>query len=179
LGWSGDPQGRTQQVDLMRSLVMLRKSVMFLHYHPERGFGQKKIINVWWRGRGGNADLMLLLVHLIRQHWVWEDAQIRLLRIIANEEGVEDTRRSMEKLLEKVRVKAEPVVLVRTHPTQLPLEIITQWSQDADFTLIGMQFPEANKAKEYGDRLHHLVEAVGSALLVRSGQIEGDLLEAG
>ncbi len=28
---------------------------------PHRAFGRKRVINVWWGGRGGNADLMLLL----------------------------------------------------------------------------------------------------------------------
>ncbi len=44
----------------MRQAASLGKSVLFLREDEELGFGRQTVINVWWRGRGGNADLMPL-----------------------------------------------------------------------------------------------------------------------
>ena len=46
MGWSRNPAGRVMALDMMRDLVALEKSVLFLRYDLERGFGQRKIINV-------------------------------------------------------------------------------------------------------------------------------------
>lgn len=179
MGWSRNPDGRAVQMDLMRHLVALQKSVLFLSYDLERGFGQRRIINVWWRGRGGNADLMLLLTHLIRQHSAWEDANIRLLQIIDGQDGIEPTRTHLEQLLKEVRVAAEPVVIVRADRTKPLTEVIAEWSYDADLTLLGVPLPDVNKTEVYSQRLNELVQTVGSVLLVRNAQVEEDLLSTG
>jgi amino acid transporter len=179
MGWSNTDQGKVKQLDLMRSLVALRKSVLFLNYDRQRGFGQGKIINVWWRGRGRNADLMLLLAHLIRQHHTWERSQIRLLRIIDSAGGVEQTKASMEQVLKKARVEAEPIVLVRKNPAQPLFELMIEASREADLTLLGVQLPEAKNLETYSQRLDALLAGVGSVLLVRSGEVDPTLLQGG
>ena len=175
LGWSRTAPGRAMQVDLMRNLVALQKSVLFLHPDLERGFGKQQTIHVWWGGRGGNADLMLLLAHLIKRHGSWKDANIRLLRIIDSEKGLEDTRVHMEKLVEDVRVDAEPVIIVRTDRTESIGDLIAKNSQDADLTFLGIQLPDANDVATYGERLNDLVEKVGTVLMVRNAS-QDDLL---
>jgi amino acid transporter len=179
MGWSGTTEGRTTQLDLMRNLIALGKSVLLLNFNPAHGFGHHKRINVWWGGRGGNADLMLLLAHLISQHPTWENAQTRLLRVVEGQEGVEQTRTHTEQLLTGVNVSADPVIIVRPNSSKPLSEIIAEWSDDADLTLLGMQLPEADELEEYGHRLNDLVQVVGSVLLVRSAQVEEDLLTTG
>ena len=178
LGWSRSPEGRVKQVELLRGLCAHRKSVLFLNYNPQRGYGKRKTINIWWQGRGGNADLMLLLAHLIQQHHTWQGSRIRLLRIVNNEQAVEDTRTHMEDLSKSVRVPVEPIVIVRANAEQSVAEIISQSSADADFTLLGMHLPVANEVQPYCDRLNDLVQAVGSVLLVRNAELDEDLLAA-
>jgi hypothetical protein len=102
LGWSGTPEGRVSQLELLYRLVQLRKSVFFLNYDEGRGFGQQRVIDVWWGGRGGNADLMLILAYLIRQHRSWYGAKIRLLRVINSPDGYAQTRAHMEQVLKNV-----------------------------------------------------------------------------
>lgn len=179
MGWSGTPDGQEMQVSLMRDLVAFNKSVLFLNHDFDRGFGQHKIINVWWRGRGSNADLMLLFVHLIRQHRTWDGAQVRLLRVIDSPEGAEATQTHMGQLLNRINVEAKPVIIVRESRQQPITEIIAHWSQDADLTLLGMQLPTAEDVTIYSQRLNDLVQSVGSVLLVRSAQVEDDILATG
>ena len=137
------------------------------------------MINVWWQGRSGNAELKLLLAHLIHRHGDWYHSSIRLLRIIDSVEGVEQTRTHLEQMLTAVRVEAEPVVIVRRDPSQPIAEVIKANSNFADLTLMGMKLPDANEVETYSQRLNELVKGVGSVLLVRNAQADEDLLTTG
>jgi hypothetical protein len=176
MGWSRTPGGRATLLRVMRDMTDLGKSTMFLHTDERRGFGDMSSIDVWWGGRGGNADLMLLLAHVIRLNGVWGDAELRVLRIVDSEEGVEPSRRHMEGLLEDVRVDATPEIIVRTDPSRPLVDLISTHSRATDLTLLGMQKPAGGSADTYGERLQQLVEAVGTVLLVHNARPRDDLL---
>ncbi|MFW6089057.1 MAG: hypothetical protein ACODAB_04835, partial [Gemmatimonadota bacterium] len=178
MGWSRTPEGRATLLRVMRDMTELRKSTMFLHMDDQRGFGDTSSIDVWWGGRGGNAELMLLLAHVIRLNGVWGNALLRVLRVVDSEEGIEPSRRHMEGLLEDVRVDATPEIIVRTDPSGPLADLIATHSRATDLTLLGMQKPERGTADPYGERLQELVDAVGTVLLVHNGQPRRDLLSA-
>ncbi|MCC9077307.1 hypothetical protein FKZ61_014470 [Litorilinea aerophila] len=178
LGWSRTAEGRMAQMKLLRDLASLGKSVLFLHCRDGHDFGRRAVIDVWWRGRGGNADLMLLFAHLITQHRAWANARIRLLRVIDGEEGRTQTQLHMTQILEEVRVVAEPVVIVRTCPSQPIAEILAEQSRETDLTFLGLQLPEPPQDSAYSETLDSLVQQVGSIVLVRSANAE-DVLDVG
>ena len=178
LGWSGTPEGRADQVALALKLYRIEKSIIFLHYDSERGFGERKTINIWWRSRGGNADLMLLLAHIIKQHASWGQANIRLLRVIGSQDAVAETLAHEQAELRKVRVVAEPIVIVNKGMERPIEEIIHEESEAADLTILGMNLPNEDAIIPYSEGLNTLVESVGTVLVVRSA-IESINLLAG
>ncbi len=178
MGWSDTPAGRTTLMRVFRNMAELGKSVLFLRVDPDRGFGAGDVIDVWWGGRGGNADLMLLLGHVISRHGDWGGAELRLSRIIEHETGREQTRAHMESLLDDVRVNATPHIIVRTAGQPIS-RLLSEHSRDVDLSILGMQIPGPEEAGAYGERLNELVEAVGSVMLVYSAQPQEDLLRAG
>lgn len=175
LGWSRSAQGRTAQLLLMDVLVRMRKSVLFLHMDEDAGFGKKKTIDVWWRGRSRNADLMLLLAHIVAQHRDWRGATIRLIRVIGNEEGRTQTENHMRQLLNDVRVVGEPVVLVLPDDTPITQAFHNQ-SRQTDLTILGMNRPNEEESELYGQRMAELSDVIGTVLLVHSADAE-ELLE--
>lgn len=171
LGWSRSPEGRTKQLMLMNVLVRMRKSVLFLHLDEEAGFGKRKTIDVWWRGRSRNADLMLLLAHIVSQHRDWRGATIRLIRVIRSEEGRQQTEGHLRQLLEDVRVVGEPLVLVL--PEDMPIaQALQKQSGRTDLTILGMNRPEEDESEVYGQRLAGLADAIGTVLLIHSADAE-------
>jgi amino acid transporter len=169
MGWSRTPKGRQTQFEIMSTLHRFQKSVLLLKHATFRQFGRYKVIDVWWRGRGPNADLMLLLAHIINQHPRWHDARIRLLRIIKGEQGREDTLRHMKALLKQVRVSAEPIVIVQDHGLPPTNEILVEWSNEADLTIMGLNIPDEADLAAYAERMDETIARMGSVLLVRSG----------
>ena len=177
LGWSGTAEGRAILMRLLRRMDRMKKSVLFLHMDEARGFGQRKVIQVWWRGIGGNADLMLLLAHLIQKHEDWMGSTIRLMRVTDKAEGVESVKAHMMKVLDAVRVEAEPVVLVRSHPDEPIRDIMCGASAEADLTFIGLHAAEDDEARAYADYFHDLIEEIGTVLLVHNSQRDHELLD--
>jgi amino acid transporter len=175
MGWSGTEGGRAKLMQVLRRIAALEKSMLFLNVDPERDFGQHRVINVWWGGRGGNADLMLLLAHLIRRHNDWGGAEVRLSRIIEGEEGRERTRAHLEELLDEVRVEATPNIIV--HPGRPQPDLFAEHSRDVDLTLLGMPVPPTGEESAYAERLDGLARAVGTVMLVYNAQVSDDLLE--
>jgi amino acid transporter len=176
LGWSRTPGGRAQQIRLMDTLAMLRKSVLFLQYNSERAFGCKEVIDVWWRGRSHNADLMLILAHIVAQHRSWRGAKVRLLRVIHSEEGCSQTEAHLRELLDTVRLSAEPVVIVA--PAAQPFaQTVAEWGRETDLTFLGMNRPPQEEQAAYAEQLNILISNLGSVMLVHSG-MEEELLES-
>ena len=170
MGWSRTPGGRGLLLNVLRDLADLHKSVLFLKVDANEGFGRHRVIQVWWGGRGGNGDLMLLLAHLVARHRDWEGATVRVLRMVGRPEAVDRVQAETERLLEAVRVEAEVRVIVRDDP-DLPFpQLVAQHSADADLTVLGMQRPSPETAEGYGTGLNELVQAAGTTLLVHNGE---------
>ncbi len=172
LGWSRDRRGREGELRLLRNLYTLNKSVLYLHYDEERGFGQRRKIDVWWGGRSRNAELMLLFAHLITRHRSWYQSHIRILRIVEQEMGLEQAEMHIEKMLREVRVDADPEILVKRSPSQSISSVIRERESDADLTLLGMKVPEEEEIPEYAGYLNDLMDTIGTVLLIRSAQKE-------
>jgi amino acid transporter len=176
LGWSGKWEVQKTQLQLMRRLIALKKSVLFLHFDETLGFGKKKQIDVWWRGKDRNAELMLLLAHVISQSPPWNGSKIRLLSLIDSEEGQEGVERHLKEFLQTVRVEAEPFVLVRSAPDETFPSVLRQSSQETDLVFLGMRLPEAGGVWEHAQELSQTLESTSSVFLVRSGEVE-DILD--
>jgi amino acid transporter len=176
MGWSRTGPGRARQVALMRDLIALHKSVVFMHYDHEHGFGNKRLMHIWWAGKGGNADLMLLFTHLIEEHPAWRRAKVKLIRVIDSKEGIPNSERHLNALLDEARVEAEPLVVVRDYAGQPLHELISEHNLRADLTLMGMGVPQESYEAVYAERLHQLVSCAGSVLLVHNAQQDEELL---
>ena len=178
MGWSRESGGAENQLRLQRELFRIRKSIFFLHFDQDRGFGEKNRIDVWWGGKDRNAELMLLLSHLFILHPSWRGAEVRLLRVVDKEEGRETAELFMGEMLEDVRVDAQPVAIVRDDPEQRISNIIREESEHTDLTFIGMKVPELDEIPGYAKYLTELVNDLGTVMLIRSAQTE-DVLETG
>jgi len=172
MGWSHDPEGQEQQLHLVRSLMALNKSTLFFHCHPEKRFGRQALIDIWWRGRDRNAELMLLLAHIIRQSHPWEGARIRVLRLLANEEAQPGAEKHLAQTLEGARVEAEPVVLVNSDPSA-PFEVfLNRVSSEADLIFLGLKVPEEQEMANQAAAINRLLTSGTSTILIRSAEKE-------
>ena len=99
-----------------------------------------------------------------------------MLRVINSQDGNAQTLEHTQNMLPKVRITAEPVIIVRHSPAKPLAEIIAEHSQATDLTLLGMQVPDANRVESYSQYMDKLTHAIGPVPRVRSTQTE-DLLD--
>lgn len=177
IGFSQKPEVQKEQFDIMRDAVAIGKSVLFLHYNEERGYGRKKRIDVWWRGRDTNADLMLILAHIISQSIPWKECEVRILRLVDSKEAKQGAEEGLRELLDLVRVNAKPTLLVKKHPDESFISTFHSESRNTDLCCMGVPLPKPNKYDQLTCFLSNLLQSSPSVLFVRSAEIEQILEE--
>ena len=139
----------------------------------------KNRIDVWWRGRDTNAELMLLLAHIIRNHRSWERARIRLIRLVDNPEAKVGAKKDLTGLARDARVDAEAVVLVKSSDEDFRSRLARESSQ-TELVFLGLPVFEEDRVELQVRNLNTLFQSAGTGwtILVRSGEAE-DVLEGG
>jgi hypothetical protein len=178
LGWAGRAPLQERQLRLMRYLLKLQKSVLFLHFNSKCGFGDHRRIDIWWRGRDRNAQLMLMLAHILCSNKDWENAEIRLLRLLEGPKGHHQATAHMTAFLKKVRVKATPVILVNERAEESLADQVACSSADTDLVLLGLPRLQDGQIRTQAFNLRKLLQPLPSTLLVRSAEAE-NILQAG
>ncbi len=170
-GWGGNKEARINQMGLANKILALNKSAVFLKYSEYRGFGDMKTMDIWWRGRDKNADLMLLFAYIISQSSQWSGARIRLIRVIDNEKGEQGAYESLSKTLSWVRVTAEPKIIIREQGQSFS-EVLAKTSIETDLVFLGLARPDPEKSEKMVDLMDLSLGSIGAALIVRSGEKE-------
>jgi amino acid transporter len=141
--WSHDKEGQIKELKAIRALRKKDKNVILLN--SKSGLTQRgKMIDIWWRGRQNNGDLMLMCAYLLKLNRVWENAQIRILSVIKNEEHKIRLRKGIQKLLPKARINASVHVFVYDGIFK---DILYQNSRESDIVFMGL--PEVKEGDEF------------------------------
>jgi len=75
---------------------------------------ENRRIDVWWCD-DATGRLMLLLAYLMTRSEAWRESKIRLLQVCC-QRASDETRQCLEKVLEEVRIEAEPEVVENASP---------------------------------------------------------------
>ncbi len=176
MGWGNGLEAQIAQMQLMRRLLGLKKSSLLLKVQGEPWQGSRKQIDVWWRGRDRNGELMLLLAHIMARSSHWEGAKVRVLRLLDNEEAVDGVRKDLELLLQSVRVDAEPTTILRSAEDEPFASALRRVSADTDLVLLGAAVPELETIRQQTAYLAEMMELPLPIMLVRSGEVEDVLV---
>lgn len=177
MGWSRMPTGQALQLRVVRRLHGLYKSTLLFHPHPDKGFGNKKKIHVWWQDDEKNVDLMLLIAHILTQHRDWRKAEISILRVVDNNTAKESMEVYLNELIDRVRVNASPMILTRNHPDETFEAVLERATQNVDLSLLGMRSPAPEEIETYAAKLNKRVDILGGAILVHNGSKAESVLE--
>ncbi len=172
LGWTDHVERGTPFFQTMGSAMGLGMSVAVL---IDRGIPpeekENRVIDLWWRGYQ-NGSLMLILAFLLTRNWEWSRSRIRLLRVVAREVDRKKAWKELEGLSKAARIEAEISIIVSTKEF---VDILKDYSAEADTVLLGMKIPESGQEIDYYNKLKIMTEGLPSTLLVASTG-EADLL---
>lgn len=178
-GWPDDRASLVDQLGIVRQAEYLGKSAIICRITPRRWSSRLQRIDVWWGGLDSNGDMLLLFAYLISVNPEWRHATLHVKTVASNEMTFEKTKRSLEELIVRCRIKAEPHVLIREGEQRIH-EIIQEHSREADLVLLGLRAAQDGQEAAYAERLETLVGDLPTVILVRAGgEFAGKLLEAG
>ncbi|HSH45878.1 MAG TPA: hypothetical protein VK966_08480 [Longimicrobiales bacterium] len=147
VGANVDPANRERYCRMLRRVHEARRNVVVLRVDPERGFGERRRIHVWWGGLQRNGGLMIILAYLVRISAAWPGSELSVKLVVNDPAGAEPARRNIEDTIEGLRIGTDVEVLVsggRPFP-----EILRESSSDADLVFLGMAEPEEDFATYY------------------------------
>jgi solute carrier family 12 sodium/potassium/chloride transporter 2 len=167
LGQSENVERRDRYCRMIAKLHAARRNVIILRHDPQRGFGDRRRIDVWWGGLQKNGGLMILLAYLLRTSVDWGPAHVRLKLVVDNEDAAEAARRNLAELIRDLRIGASSEVLVskgRPFP-----EILRESSAQADLIFLGMA-PPGDDFTEYYARTVALADGLPSTAFVLAAE---------
>ncbi|NOY94527.1 MAG: amino acid permease [Deltaproteobacteria bacterium] len=169
LGWSKKPERAEAYAQMCRDLIDLDRSLLLVSHNEEKGFGDGKLIHIWWGGLEGNGGLMLLIAFLLTAHHRWRKARIEVLTVVESDADKEDTERRLAKLLAAARLEAKARVVLRQRRTIA--EVMHVESANADLAIIGLRVPEEDQpAGPFFERMNIMLAELPTTILVQSAR---------
>ncbi len=168
LGDSEVPEHRELYCRMLQRFHEGRRNVVILHHNVESGFGNQKIIDVWWGGLKRNGGLMLTLAYLLQTSLPWSGARIRVKMVRPNEDAAQSARPNLEAIARGLRSGAEVEVLVNDTGRQF-VEILKESSADADMIFLGMREPGEDYVAYY-ERLRYAAEGMPTTAFVLASE---------
>jgi solute carrier family 12 sodium/potassium/chloride transporter 2 len=117
-----------------------RRNVIVLRHDEERGYGDRRRIDVWWGGLQKNGGLMMLLSYLLRTSMDWRRARVCVKLVVPNREAADAAGANLRSIIEGLRIGAEADVLVGRRE-DFP-RILRETSADADLVFLGLAPPD-------------------------------------
>jgi amino acid transporter len=175
-GWPEKPERLAGLLRIMRAVSRFRKSTVIARLKWAGEPGQQQRIDIWWRGKQWNGDLMLLFAHLLRMNPEWRGARITIRSIVLDEKMREAREANLSELVRETRIQAETEVIVKPEDATVA-EVIHRHSGRADVTFLGLMVPEQGREEESADRLAELAGGLNTVIFVRNAsEFAGELV---
>ena len=168
-GWSAKKERLVTILRSIRVISGIQKSSLLVRINEIPEVNNRDRIDIWWRGKHSNGDLMLLLAHLLRLNSEWKNVKIMINTVILLEKDREFMQKSMEDMINDARIKAETKIIIKPENKSV-IEIIQENSSDASLVFMGLSIPESGKEANYVERLEASSEGLRTTIFVRNGE---------
>lgn len=168
MDWPGQTKDPIWFTEMTAKLIDLDYNVLYLDYDERWGFRRKEKIDLWWRGVGNNAELMLSLAKFITASPDWSRATIRILLVNDTNIDFKVVENRIRNVVDQFRVKAE-IRVVNNEVDQKPIyDLMKLHSSEADLVFVGIPEIKEDERDEFVQRTNNLVSVIGTTLLVKA-----------
>jgi amino acid transporter len=139
MGESEEPSHRDEYCRTIASFHAAQRNVVVLRYDAERGFGDRRRIDVWWGGLQKNGGLMMILAYLLRTSIDWRGARFCVKLMVPHAGAAAAAEDNLRNIISGLRIGAEAEVLVGRREN-FP-DVLRTASADADLVFLGFADP--------------------------------------
>ncbi len=178
LDWDVDRKQPDAFLSLLRGTKERDFNLLLLHHDPERGWGKRQRIDVWWRPQQGNVALSLALMRFLTRFEPWQGVSLRFLLFSEDTSFSDDLLHAMRGVLSEARVEAKVKVVASPSHAHAFESSVRQESGDADLVVLGL--PASSKLDDKRlAQLDELVASLPTTLLLRGSSIFTEVLPVG
>ena len=138
--------------EIVEALAVRRRNIIVVADNSdiEPPMAQKRVVDIWWRGKQANAPFMLAIACLLTRDDEWRGARLRICNIAEDASRAEDARRMLERFLSEARLNAETVVVL-PDDDHSAMRKICETSAGSHLVLLGLRRPrDGESADSYG-----------------------------
>jgi hypothetical protein len=168
LGDTKENKHRAAYCRMVEKFYFSKRNVLIVRDDEDAGFGDRRLIDIWWGGLQANGSLMLILAYLLQSSIRWQEARVRLKMVVPDEEAARDARKNLSAMAERTRTGAEPHVFASNG--QPFFDILHKSSRDADLVFMGIARPATGKFEEYYANLRERTEGLPSTVFVLAAE---------
>ena len=171
MGWGRHTQNPMRFVQMINHLSHLDLNILLLDYDKLNGFGNKKQIDIWWRGSSRHGNLSLTLIKFLSNSEDWNQANIRLLIVNYENHKMEMIRKRTEEYLDNIRIDAE-IKIINNEIERKPFyDIMKAESYKSDLVFLGIPDIKKGEELEFIERTNNLMHNIGSVVLVKASSL--------
>jgi amino acid transporter len=175
-GWSEKKKRMVSLLKIIRTVNEIRRSAILVRIKDFSLHKERKQIDIWWRGKHSNGDMMLLLAYLLSLNSMWKSAKIVIYTIIIGEKDKAFVRGLIQDMIKEVRIKAEAKIIIKPRGQTID-QIILQNSRNSDVVFMGLNIAKPGEEKQYVERLDELSKGLKTTIFVRNGEtFAGELI---
>jgi amino acid transporter len=168
LGDTKESRHRGPYCRMVEKFYFSKRNVLIVRDHEEKGFGDRRLIDIWWGGLQANGALMLILAYLLQSSLRWQRARVRLMMVVPDEDAATEARKNLEAMAQRTRTGAEPHVLASNGKPFF--DILQESSADADLVFMGIAKPEEGEFEEYYTNLRERTEGLPTTVFVLAAE---------
>ncbi|MEW7292130.1 hypothetical protein [Aquimarina sp. 2304DJ70-9] len=136
-GWSSTYDGKIKELEIINDMARSGKNILIAHINKPFPKKIKKRIDIWWRGRESNGDLMVLLAYLIQLNSKWKKSTIRIFSVTHSEEEKQILENHIRFSIKEARIEAN-VIVILAKPQENALDILIAKSLYVDLVFLGL-----------------------------------------
>ncbi len=175
LGWARNTKDPLRFANMLRNLYRLDLNVVMMDYDHNVGFGNKKQIDVWWRGEGQNGNLSLQLTKFIREADDWSKAKLRLIILNNHNENYEELYRQAKQIIDNLRVEADVRVINNQIEKRSFYDIVQEESINSSLIFMGLPEIADSEQESFVSKTNELCKKIGTVILVKASSSFIDL----
>ncbi|MCX2744566.1 hypothetical protein OO013_11855 [Mangrovivirga sp. M17] len=164
MGWTSDEGNKDDFRQLVQTIHKEDLNGIWLNYDKEKGFGRKKFIDLWWKGKGKGLTFHFSLLRHLQSSPDWKDVKIRVLAISQTADQDEKLYSLLKSTLEKFRLDYKIKIIDNSLENGPVPEIMERESKNVDLVIVGLDEDEIDK-EEHFIKNHLLSNRLGTSIL--------------
>ncbi len=168
LGWARNTKEPVRFAQMLKNLYRLDQNVILMDYDDRYGFGDRKQIDIWWRGKGQNGNLSLQLAKFLQESEDWSKTKLRLLVVNSVNSEHENIYRQAKNILSNLRIDGEVRIINNQIEKKSFYDIVQLESINSSLIFMGLPDIEDKLEQDFVDKTNELCHKIGTVILVRA-----------